>query len=183
MLSEFYITNQLLQSEFNCENIFIKLKITQKTPKIGCILHGLDSYCILEKIGLPLWCSIIYEKMELGKIFAPKWLNSKWLGEKVFSEIDKEYLQIIPRNYIEILYTIHKNKLNFLNLKSTLLVLIEDIFSTRINKITMGLICLRVSVRALKLENIAEVELINYREILKIQLEIINFTNFSLKNI
>jgi len=47
----------------------------------------------------------------------------------------------------------------------------------------MGLICLRVSVRALKLENIAEVELINYREILKIQLEIINFTNFSLKNI
>ena len=77
----------------------------------------------------------------------------------------------------------HKNKLNFLNLKLTLLVLIEDIFSTRINKISMGLICLRVSVRALKLENIAEVELINYREILKIQLEIINFTNFSLKNI
>lgn len=181
MLPEFFITTQLLQSEFKCENLLLKLKITQKTPKISCILRGLGSYNTLEKIDLPLWCSVIYEKMEFGKIFAPKWLNSKWLEGKIFSEIDKEYLQIIPRNYIEILYSIYKNKLNFLYLKSNFLILIEDIFSTRINKITIGLIRLRVSVRALKLENIAEVELINFREILKIQLQIINFTNFSIK--
>jgi len=181
MLAEFYFTTQLLQSEFNCENFFLRLELTQKTPKISCILRSFGSYTILEKTHLPLWCSVIYEKMRLGKIFAPKWLNLKWLEKKIFNEVDNDYLQLVPKNYIEIIYIIHKNNLNFLENNSSLLVVTEDIFSNRINKLTMGLIHLRLSIRALKLENIGEVELINFRKILKIQLQIINFTNFSLK--
>lgn len=95
--------------------------------------------------------------------------------KKIFMEIDQENLQMIPRNYIELSYMVCKNNKKILNYIPFQIMLIEEIFSIRISKLKMGLTLLKIPIRAFKLENIGEVELINYKKILQIQLQINNF--------
>ena len=46
---EYYMTNQLLQSEFYSENFFLNIEVEQKTPKISLIFHNFGPFNILEK--------------------------------------------------------------------------------------------------------------------------------------
>ena len=55
------------------------------------------------------------------------------------------------------------------------LSIIEEFFSIRINKLTSGLLLMRIPIRAFKLENIGEIEIINFRKILQVQLQTINY--------
>ena len=109
------------------------------------------------------------------KFIIPKWYEPKWLKKKVYKEIDEENLQIIPRNYIEIIYIMYKNNLNFLQEISNPIIILEELFSIRIDKLITGLLVLHIPIRALKLENVGDIELINFRKILLIQLEAIHF--------
>ena len=113
--------------------------------------------------------------MKIGEILIPTWLSPKWLKKKIFMEIDQEDLQMIPRNYIELSYMFYKNNKRFLKSVPFQNTLIEEFFSIRNSKLKMGLILLKIPIRAFRLENIGEVELINYKKILQIQLQVNNF--------
>ena len=95
--------------------------------------------------------------MKVGEIFIPTWLNHKWLKKKIFMEIDQENLQMIPRNYIELSYMFYKNDKKFLKSIPVQITLIEELFSIRNSKLKMGLILLKIPIRAFKLENIGEI--------------------------
>ena len=104
VLSEFYVTNQLLQSEFNSENLYFDINIRQNIPKICLIFNSFGPFIFKEKATLPFWFLTLFEKMEFGNLIDPKWLEIKWLKKKILLEIDDENLQNIPRNYIETIY-------------------------------------------------------------------------------
>ena len=174
MYYEFYFTNQLLQTEFNSENFRVTMKFKKKIPKINFMLDSLGPFCSMEKAYTNVWCYDIFQKTGLGELVVPKWLNSKWLEKKILDEVDIDNLQIIPRNYIEFTYTIYKKTLPYSNNFFKQIVLIEELFSIRTNKLAMGLAQLQIPIRAFKIENKGQVELINFRKILQIQLQIIN---------
>lgn len=176
MTFDFYLTNQLLQSEFNSENFFLDIEFKQKTPKISLILHNFGPFNILEKKNLPLWFSLVLEKIKIGKTIFPKLLESNWLEKKLFDELDQESLQNIPRNYIELSYIIYRYTLNLSKTSKDQILVVEELFLTRMNKLTTGLIALKIPIRALKLENIGGIELINLRETIQIQLQLIVYT-------
>jgi hypothetical protein len=176
ILSEFYFTNQLLQSDFNCENFYVNVKFEKKIYKINLIFLNFGPFDTLEKFCFPLWLSAILEKMNFAKIIIPKWLKSKWLDKKVSMEIDRENLQTVPRIYIEMIYIVFKNDLDFLKIDFNQILLSEELFAIRVNKITMALIDIKIPIRALKLKNIGEVELVNFREVFQIQLKVVNYT-------
>ena len=69
----------------------------------------------------------------------------------------------------------YKNDKKFLKFIPVQITLIEELFSIRSGKLKMGLILLKIPIRAFKLENIGEIELINYKKILQIQLQVNNF--------
>ena len=71
IFSEFYFTNQLLQSDFNCENFYVNVKFEKKIYKINLIFLNFGPFDTLEKICLPLWISAILEKMNFAKIIIP----------------------------------------------------------------------------------------------------------------
>lgn len=91
-------------------------------------------------------------------------------------EIDRENLQPVPRIYIEMIYIVFKNALDFLKIDFNQILLSEELFAIRVNKITMALIDIKIPIRALKLKNIGEVELVNFREVFQIQLKVVNYT-------
>ena len=175
MFYNFYFTNQLVQSEFNSENFHFKVEIKQEFPKINLILQSFGPFRHLEKAVIPFLYSTILEKMKIAEVFIPRWLNKKWLKNKVLMEIDEENLQIIPRNYIELSYMFYNNNKNFLKSIPVQIALIEELSSIRNSKLKMGLTLLKIPIRAFKIENIGEVELINYKKIFQIQLQINNF--------
>lgn len=177
LLSEFYFTNQLLQSEFCAENFCFTMNFKQKIPKICLILDNFGPFFGNKKGILPLWCLMVFEKMNLGLVIEPKWLKTKWLKKKIFLEIEEENLEYIPRNYFETIYIFHKHKLFNLDTCSNQLLLIEELFWIRINKLTTGLLMLRVPIRTIKLKFLGNMELINLRKILQIQLHAINIVN------
>ena len=179
VLTEFYVTNQLLQSEFNSENLYFDIKIRQNIPKICLIFNSFGPFTFKETKTLPLWFLMFFEKMEFGYMIGPKWLETKWLKKKILLEIDDENLQSIPRNYIEVIYIFYKHKTNHLEIGSNHLILAEEIFSVRINKLTTGLLILDVPIRALKLKFVGSIELINFRKIMQMQLGTINMTNLN----
>ena len=123
-----------------------------------------------------MWFSVILEKIKIGKIFTPKFLESKWLEKKMFEELDQESLQNIPRNYIELSYIIYRHNVDFFKAYPDQILVVEELFSTRMNKLTSGMIALQIPIRALKLENIGGIELINLRENLQIQLQLTHYT-------
>ena len=104
LLSEFYFTNQLLQSEFCAENFFFTMNFKEKIPKICLILDNFGPFFGNKKGILPLWCLTVLEKMNLGFVIGPKWLKTKWLKKKIFLEIEEENLESIPRNYFETIW-------------------------------------------------------------------------------
>jgi len=175
MFYSFYFTNQLVQSLFNSENFFFRIEWKKKFPKVNLILHSFGPFGRLEKSIAPFLYSTVLEKMKISEILSPRWLNQKWLEKKIFMEIDQENLQMIPRNYIELSYMVCKNNKKILDYIAIPIILVEEIFSIRISKLKMGLTLLKIPIRAFKLENIGEVELINYKKILQIQLQINNF--------
>lgn len=175
MFYNFYFTNQLVQSEFNSENFYFEVKIKQDFPKINLIFQSFGPFRRLKRNFIPFLYSSVLEKMKVGEILIPTWLNHKWLKKKIFMEIDQENLQMIPRNYIELSYMFYKNDKKFLKSIPVQITLIEELFSIRNSKLKMGLILLKIPIRAFKLENIGEIELINYKKILQIQLQVNNF--------
>ena len=48
ILSEFYFTNQLLQSDFNCENFYVNVKFEKKIYKINLIFLNFGPFNTLE---------------------------------------------------------------------------------------------------------------------------------------
>lgn len=179
LLPEFYFTHQLLQSEFCSENLFFNMIFKREVRKTCLILCNLGPFSVGEKGILPLWFLLALEKMRFGNLIKPKWLKTKWLKKKIFLEIDEENLECIPRNYFETIYIFHKHRLNNLGAWSRQLLLIEELFSIRIEKLAIGLLMLKVPIRAIKLKFLGNTELINFRKILQIQLLAINIANFT----
>ena len=181
MAEHYYFTNQLMNSEFNAENLNFNIKFQKKLTKINLISFGIGPFNILENKNLPLWISVLLEKAKFGKISTPYWLDDIWLKKKVDMELNEENLEIIPRNYIEFFYIIYKNNLNFVENLFRQIILLEELFAVRMNKLLAGLVVLRIPIRALKLENIGEIELINFRQVLQLQLQSINYGHSCLK--
>jgi hypothetical protein len=175
MRLNYYYTDQILQSEFHSENFFYKINFNKKVSRISFIFFTVGPFNVFTEVSLPFWLSFIFERFKLVKFIIPKWYEPKWLKKKVYKEIDEENLQIIPRNYIEIIYIMYKNNLNFLQEISNPIIILEELFSIRIDKLITGLLVLHIPIRALKLENVGDIELINFRKILLIQLEAIHF--------
>ena len=181
MSENYYFTSQLMSSEFNAENLNFNIKFQKKLTKINLISFCIGPFNILEKKNLPLWISFLLEKAKFGKISTPYWLDNIWLKKKVAMELNEENLEIVPRNYIEFFYIIYKNNINFVENLFKQIILLEELFAVRINKLLSGLAVLRIPIRALKLENIGEIELINFRQVLQLQLQSINYVHSCLK--
>ena len=63
ILSEFYFTNQLLQSDFNCENFYVNVKFEKKIYKPEDILKNTNKEYMFNLICFPKECEKIFEDL------------------------------------------------------------------------------------------------------------------------
>jgi hypothetical protein len=170
------LNNKIQQLEFFSEYSLIKIKIINNFPKVYLLVGKIGPFINGDIIETPLWIAVLLAKSNYCRIFFPNWLKIKWLEKKIYIEKKTENLQHIPFNYLEFGKILIANNKFKISLKNSLLALLELIHSIRFLKIWRCLKKLNGIIDAIKLDGIASVELLTFKNVF-----IILLCYFSLK--
>nr|UXY88203.1 DNA replication complex gins protein psf2 [Cryptomonas curvata] len=168
------IKEDIMRLEFLTEEIKVEVKFLRNITNITLLksdLNFVKKNCIRK---VSLWMAILLKNLGIVSILKPEWFNTMWLKKKILDEQEKEELQFIPYNYVELTYILYKKAIEIFDFPVEMINLVEILFQIRLSKIWKGIKKLKKNIEIIKLNKICSVELYSVKNIILLFFQLIN---------